>query len=385
MAVMTSAELHHLISSQQKPCVSIYLPTHRRGPEVEQDPIRLKNSLRKAERLLSDGGMRSLEVNRLLGPARKLLESSQFWRHQSDGLAIFLSSDEFRHYELPYHFDEVVVVTDRFHVKPLLPILTDEARFYVLAISQNQVRLLQGSAFSVSEMNLDGVASSLAETLDPDRNQSHLQFYTGTSSRGGGRRDAIFHGMGGGEEDHKKDIQKFFSQVDRGIAELLKDDPGPLVLAGVDYLLSLYREVSRYPHLVDTGIPGNPEDESAEDLHRQAWGMVEPRLKEARSKTWQRFNALRNSASRLADDDVTQVIPSAMNGRIDALFVADHVRQWGTIDSGRNEVVIHDKEQTGDYDLLDLAAVYTLSKGGVVYTMPDRQANGASVAAIYRY
>ena len=30
-------------------CVSLFMPTHRSGPEVQQDPVRLKNLLRQAE------------------------------------------------------------------------------------------------------------------------------------------------------------------------------------------------------------------------------------------------------------------------------------------------------------------------------------------------
>jgi len=47
-----------------------------------------------------------------------------------------------------------VVVSDRFHLKPLLPLLTGDGRFYILALSQNQVRLLQGTRYSVRGLYL---------------------------------------------------------------------------------------------------------------------------------------------------------------------------------------------------------------------------------------
>jgi Bacterial archaeo-eukaryotic release factor family 7 len=384
MAILNSIELQSLITETERPCVSIYLPTHRKGPQIEQDRIRLKNLLKKAEKLLASGGMRGTEIDPLLNPARKLLEDSIFWRHQSDGLALFMTAGKFHTYRLPYHFSEVVVVTDRYHVKPLLPVLADEAQFYVLAFSQKQVRLLQGSTYSVSEIDVEGVSTSLADTLDPNRNRNHIQFHTGAPSHGSGKRDAIYHGSGFGDEDRKKAIQKFFAQVDRGVTELLKDNPGPLVLAGVDYLLPLYREVSKYPNLVGSGITGNFDVVAAEELHRLAWEQVEPLLTEARRKDWARFVQLKETDSNLVSDIVRDVVRSALGGRIDSLFVADDVQHWGTVDFKNHEVEIHDGEQSGDCDLLDLAAVHTLTKGGAVYIMHNGDASG-DIAAIYRY
>ena len=43
------------------------------------------------------------------------------------------------------HFDELMVVAPGFHVMPLLALLTGDGLFYVLALSQNQVRLLAGT------------------------------------------------------------------------------------------------------------------------------------------------------------------------------------------------------------------------------------------------
>lgn len=83
---------------------------------------------------------------------------------------------------------------------------------------------------------------SLADILRRDDAEKQLQFHTGTSGGGGGGRPAIFHSHGS-EEDLKEDILRYFRQIDRGVEELLKGQRAPLVLAGVDYLLPIYREV----------------------------------------------------------------------------------------------------------------------------------------------
>ncbi len=129
-------------------CVSLYTPTHRHIPETEQDPIRFKNLLREAEERLIASGLSAREVRELLQPAQKLLEDASFWKFQSDGLALFLSANLFRTYCLPFGFTEMTVVTNRFHLKPLLQVLTGDGRFFILALSQKQVRLLEGTAYA---------------------------------------------------------------------------------------------------------------------------------------------------------------------------------------------------------------------------------------------
>lgn len=238
-------------------CVSIYLPTHQVGREIQQDPLRLKNLLGEAEEHLLASGLCTPDAKELLEPAQRLLQDGLFWQHQSDGLAIFLSREMFRYYRLPLDFDALVVVTDRFHIKPLLPLLSGDGRFYVLALSQNEVRLLQGTRYSVSEVDLEGVPASLTEALRYDDPEKRLQFHTSTRTPGGrGERPATFHGHGTGSNDAKANILRYFHQVDEGLHDLLRDEQAPLVLAGVDYLLPIYKEANTYPHLVDQELRG---------------------------------------------------------------------------------------------------------------------------------
>ncbi len=140
--LVSRAELKTLNEEPDGSCVSIFLPTHRAGTQTQQDPIRLKNLLREAEERLLAKGLRAPEVDELVAPARESLDDSDFWRHQSNGLAVFLSPGVLRYYRLPLNFEDLVIVANRYHLKPLLPLLTGDGQFYVLALSQNEVRFL---------------------------------------------------------------------------------------------------------------------------------------------------------------------------------------------------------------------------------------------------
>ncbi|MBN1137486.1 MAG: hypothetical protein JXM73_12935, partial [Anaerolineae bacterium] len=135
MDILTKQDLQELIEKRDGWRVSIFVPTHRTGRETRQARIRLKNLLAQAEERLAAAGLRAPEIKAQLEPASRLVQDSLFWQRQSDGLAIFLAAETARHYRLPLDFEELVVVADRFYVKPLLPLLSGDGRFYVLALS----------------------------------------------------------------------------------------------------------------------------------------------------------------------------------------------------------------------------------------------------------
>lgn len=62
MSILSREELISVIAEVQSPTVSMFLPTHRAGPEAQQNPIRLENLLKQAERQLIDEGRRPVEA-----------------------------------------------------------------------------------------------------------------------------------------------------------------------------------------------------------------------------------------------------------------------------------------------------------------------------------
>lgn len=383
MDVLTQKDLEELIDKQAEWCVSLYLPTHRSMPEAKQDPIRFKNLLREAERVLAARGVRSSDVDELLKPAASLLDNPTFWRFQADGLAIFLSPGEFRDYRLPVSFPEVSVVGDRFHVKPLLPLLSSDDRFFVLALSLNHVRLIEGTRYGASEIEVENLPASLKEVLGSYDFEQQLQFHT-RAQQSGGERAAVFHGQGGGQDDVKPRILEYFRRIDGSLHGKIGNENAPLVLAAVNELFPLYREVNTYKNLVDEGITGNPESFSAEDLRQRAWQIVEPKFLETRREAESRYKALAGTGR--TSNNLEEVLVAAHDGRIEELFVAVGVQSWGGFDQERRSVAVHDQPEPGDRDLLDVCAARTVINGGAVYAVtPNDVPGGERLAAVFRY
>ena len=383
MILLPVDELKILMLEQPDLCVSIYMPTHRSGPETQQDSIRLRNLLRQAEELLIERSLRTVDARRLLEPAYELIGYSPFWRHLADGLALFIGTGVFRYYPLPLDFEEQLVVAEHFYLKPLLPLLSGDGRFYLLAISQNQVRLLQGSRFSASEVDLEDVPRSLAEAIGSQEKEKQLQFHTGTSGSAG-KRSAIFFGHGSGEDDNKQNLLRYFRQIDAGLRELLRDEQAPLLLAGVDYLHPIYHEANRYPHLFNEGITGNPEELNVQALHQRAWAIVEPHFRKEQQTVKSQYEKL--AGTERASNTVEAIVPAAFHGRVDHLFVALGVQHWGRFDAQTGYVQLHTAAEPGDIDLLQFAAAHTLLNKGAVYAANrDEIPHGEMLAAIFRY
>jgi release factor family 3 len=362
MDAFSRADLRELLEAAAGPCVSLYMPTHRGGAEVQQAPIRLKNLLRRAEELLAADGRKAGEIREFLGEAHRLVGDTPFWRHQADGLAVFAAPGRFHRWRLPLRFEELAVCGERFHVKPLLGLLSGDGRYYVLCLSQGQVRLWRGSRQGLHPMHASGLPASLDAALLPDD--------TDTSRLG--------------EVQTKETILRYCREVDRALHTALRDEQAPLVLAAVEYLHPIWREASTHPHLVPGGIVGSPDGLAAHDLHEQAWRLVAPEFQRSRAEAVERYRGMANSPR--TSHDIKGIVQAASHGRVETLFAAHGHQRWGTLDTETGQVELHLDQQPGDMDLLDAAAVQTLLHGGTVYAvdfpeMPEQ----VLLAATYRY
>ncbi|MGE3276818.1 MAG: hypothetical protein AB7O67_17035 [Vicinamibacterales bacterium] len=386
MNILTRDTVAELAEVRTDSCVSLFMPAHPAGPDVRpvvaEDLIRWKSLLRTAEMRLKDLGTPDHASAELLAPARALLEDQAFWQYQGDGLAAFIAPDFFRTFRVPLPLAELVVVGAALHLKPLLPLLAGDGRFYVLALSQNAARLVECTRHTAREIDRGDAPESLAEALRFDRPEPQIQHHTLATS--GAAPGGVIHGQGGGEDDRDTRLLRFCQQVDRGLLPLLHEDTTPLVLAAVESVAAVYRQANTYRHLLSDIVSGNAEGLSARELRDRAWPLVEPRLSAGRQAALERYGTA--SAAGAATSDVEAALAAATDGRVDVLFVPVGVQRWGTFDDETRQAVIHDEPQQGDEDLLNVAAVRALLTGSTVYALPPGEIpGGGAVAALLRY
>jgi hypothetical protein len=384
---LNKKNLENLMIIKQPYSVSIYLPTHRAGVETQQDPIQLKNLLKETEKNLSAQGLGPREIQKILEPANNLLQDSAFWQHQSDGLAIFLSSNSIQSYRLPLYFEELAIVDDHFYIKPLLPLFTGDGHFYILALSQNVLRLLNCTRFSISEIDVTHVIGNMDEAMSYKDHQVNLQSHASGAGGGSGNNQVTFHGQGGGSnESAKKELLRYFHLVDDGLKEIFQEDRMPLVLAGVEYLLPIFKEANTYPNLIESVITGNPDLLSAENLHESAWEIVGPLFQAAQEEAIANYKQLAGQDSPRVANTLEKIVPAAYQGQIETLFITAGEQQSGIYLPETNRIKIHDQPESSDEYLLDQAAVQTYLKGGTVFVMEQGNVpGGTNTAAVLRY
>ncbi len=206
---------------------------------------------------------------------------------------------------------------------------------------------------------------------------------------GGAGRAALqgggsYHGQGADRENVKEDLLQYFLLVDKGLHDFFRNRRSPLVLAGVSYLLPIYHEANTYNFIVEEGIQHNTKQQTAEELHAEAWAIVEPLFEADQQKSIDYYHE--SIAAGKGSNKLDEVIQGAFYGRVEQLFVPVGVQKWGHFDPGSMQLEMHNDAQPGDEDLLNAAAIQTIFHGGTVYAVePEKVPDDAPIAAVFRY
>ena len=388
MTIFALDELKKLVQNSQYPCVSLYLPMEKIGGDTRQNPIRFKNLIREAESRLDKLGLRYAETVSLLQPVMEL-DKTDFWENQVQGLVIFISPNLFRYYCLPISFPQLVVVGNNFHIKPLINLINNDGKFYILALSQKNVKFYSGTRYKLNEVEVENMPHNLAEILLEDEFQKGVQHRIGIArgATSAAQHPGSVHGQGSPDrEKHEEDILQFCYAVDGALREKLRGEKAPLILAGVEYLLPIYHQANTYPYLQETGISGNAETLKTEELNHAAWEIIAPLFQQEYQNLMAVYLQLAGEESSKIANDIKAIIPDAYYQRIDTLFVPIKQHIWGKFDLDNSTVELHPEAEPDDEDMLDFAVIHTILNGGKVYTLePEAMPSGVKVAAICRY
>ena len=372
--MITRDTLVGIIDQSQDRSISIFMPTHKTGEEIQQDPIRLKNLLRDVEKELSEMGLKRDEIEALLEEPRKLLDQPQFWQHGDKGLALFMTEDYFEYFRVPLDFEPQYLIDNHFLITPLLPMITLEGTYCILALSRRNIRLLKATRDTVAQFRLEDTPTSMDEFQQYDDYKKSLS----TAPGGGG-----FHGWGDVEFDQKQ-VENFLKLVENRVTEILGRRNDPLIMAGTDQAISLYRKVNHYARLLEPAITGNPDPKTNEEIRDEGWEIIKSYFLEEMYQDMERYGNLTGTDKQ--SENLTKIVEGAYYGKVDSLFIPIGERQWGRFDRENEVVQLSNERGNGEHDLINVAAIKTLSQGGDVYAlMKEEMPNNAEIAAIFRY
>ena len=322
---ITANELQELLRTDSKPCVSIFIPTQRSGHEMLQGPIRLKNLSTEAEHRLKELGHRWTLIEELLGEAHRIAAQLDFWEHQTRGFAYFSRPGNVRTFRLPVRVAEAVYVNDQFHVMPLLPLMMDEGRFYILAISEHHPRLYEATRFTVRHVDVPNWPTDLQSALYGAEHEQQIQRRgSGHPSTTGKTGGSFAYSTGPGSDmDHRKsELKRYFNLLDAALEPIWKRKPAPVVLAGVDYELPIFRHACHSQMLLAKELHGNFDRASTEELHDLAYGIAREHFAKETDAVRRRYGDHRANGKAVADPH--ELWQAAKEGRVETLFLRTH-------------------------------------------------------------
>jgi len=362
--------------------VSIYMPTFKMGSEINQSRIILKNLLKEAETKLLELGRGQREVDKSLKPAFNLIEDTIFWQNQEKGLGIFISKDDFQIFKLPVDVKEIVTVSNRFYLKPLLKVLCSDFEFDILTLSQAEIKLFKATRSDIEEIKVPEI-QELVENYIPAKDL-HQE---ATSPKGAAAGMGTYmHGYNEISQTERNEISKHLRSIDKEVNRVLKDTKNKLIIYSVDYIFPMYKEVSNYPRLMEESIKGSPEGIHQKDIHAKALEIFNPKVSMNLENELNRYKTLRGTDSKLASENLDYIVKAAYNGNIDKLFIADDIEQWGSFDMESQNVLVNNQEGIGNIDLLDFAAITTITNGGRVFVVDKEMLPGLKpVGAVLRF
>jgi hypothetical protein len=380
--MLENKDITPLLRTSSPGSVSIYMGTDPGNRVSREDMLRLRNMLRQAESELGARDLSASDVQAITEPGWAMLDNELFWSRQEGGLAMFLAPRSYSHQRLPEDPGDRLYVDTRFHIRPLVEFLDRDRTYYVLALSLSGFTLYRNSGSGLEDVRIKGDTRITPPASRSPEDSRSLQFHTGTPGARGSR-PALYHGHGSTQQAEQEAVLAYFREVNTTIGPLLADEDAPMVLAGVRYLWPLYREVSTYPFVLEDGVEGSPDAMSLEEIHARSRVLVQPVFDEERVQALALFSDVRGTPA--VREDLGEVLRAAYDGRVELLLVAAGHRCHGAFDPATRRVERDAGDVEGSTELLNLASIYTLLRGGRVINVLADELGDDGLAALLRY
>jgi hypothetical protein len=380
--ILDKSSFIELASYRSDNCATIYMPTHEAGVEVneKQDVIVLKNALKELSAKFSENNIDTEVADQILTPAYALLKNDSFWNSMHKGLGLFMADGYFKYIRMQVEPVAQTAVNHQFLVSPLTELLHDKRYFYLLVISKQGCKLFRADAYGMQPVHVPDLPGSIEEVKRVTEKDASTFRAAGSGSGG-----ANFHGLGGNTPDDKSNAATYFESVDDILfKEIFNKENAPLLLAGVEYLIPIYKSVCDYHNVCEKAITGNHEHDDISQLYQKARQVMEDYFNQPLDQALTIF--ANQSATPLTSTEPAEVIPAAFYGRISHLFVARGEHLWGRFNEADGQISVDQESDNQSQDLLDEAVVKTIQASGEVFVLPVEQMPAdSSLAAVFRY
>jgi hypothetical protein len=387
--IPTLSEFKALAAVRGDICVSLYLPTSPHPDHAHANRIAFKDLAKEALVQLVEAGTHKRRLEPLaeqfghlaglddvdvqdLDHIRKLQHQKpndldQFWKHQAHGLGVLATPNSLRTFRLPYAPKPLAEVADRYHLTPLVRAMTSPHDLFVLALSEESVRLihvvanLPPAAVDVPQLPKNADQATRRPSIHVRAPRGHLQNLEG----------------------EKILLHLYARRIDQALRGVLAGRATPLVLAAAEPIASVFRSVNSHPQLVDEAVL----EDATHMTDRQIADLALPILNRLYARELKdliaRFDELK---PRRATTDVSYAAHAATAGAVDSLLVDLDAVIPGLVSEVDGSVTYATNDDAETYSVVDEVARRALCTGArVLGAKRDDLPNRAPLIAILRY
>ena len=364
-----------LLARASGPCITTVVSI----PNPLEIETRFKNAIRGIDRKLKEIGSGG-DIPQLTQPVRDLAATAEAEGIWAQSIILFRSPDLFRWFLLPEAAHDMISVEERFQIRPILSAVANQQRFYLLALSRRDIRLFHCTQHHAQEENLRGLAPQDIHVWMGTWKPDHMLDNRAVAGPGAGSNKGVAFTTSRDRERHNEYLAHFYKEVDRGIESILHRDGAPLVLAGVEEEVAIYRQVTTYPRISEKAVNGAPDGIEDPVLHKLAREVAGEVQSDPLTKTIARFERYRDSAR--VSSDASQIIPAAWEGRLADLVFSRNAALRGVFTVETLQVQPRDSGE----DLLNAAALWTIQRGGQAFALRQSEMPlPGEVAAVLRF
>lgn len=335
MRELTIKDLNALNISSKGPMLSLYLSKDMSILDQKSMSDRWKELLLKAEFYLLKDYTRSF-VDEFM---KKLREGKYLEKLEAldRGVVVFYSLESFDG-ELGYmkvqsSINDLIVVADSFHIKPLIRIRNNVKGFFIVTMSSRAINVLIENHGHLVK-------------LDSYRNEPGI------------------------DGNNKKDSKEFFMNSSQELNKLFAAYRLPIILAGVKDHIGHMKRLLNQSMLMDQYIVGNVEKMKALELQEKVYKILTPYYEKLEQGALKDLEVAMNRGRAITF--LEDIAISAVYGKISKLFVVENRFVWGSINQKTGEIFIAPRQVNAhDDDVLDDLCQIVLSKGGEVVVVKE--------------
>ena len=262
----------------------------------------------------------------------------------------------------------MVQVSDRLHLKPLFRAVTFPHSAFILALSENAVRLLEmhndapPQPVSLSDLPNDAASAAGKSTINDRSHAGRLV----------------------GNEGQNVRLEQYARKIDTAQRTILAGRETPLILAATGRLASIFPQINSYANLLTETITDSPDRMTEQELGALARPILDKHYAQQLSELRDLFQ--QRKQQRRTTTDMADAAKASTYGAIDTLMVDIDTVVPGFVDDETGAITLVPDDDAQAYGVVDEITARALANGAkILGVRKEDLPEGEHLAAILRY